>query len=140
MGGALSGLGNTARLADIGLTFDQDGKLTVDASKLDAALKDPKRDVAAFFTGSGEAKGLAATVADGLKNYIDSDGLLAGRTEGLNSSIKLIGKQRDAFELRLQGIEKRYLTQFTALDQSISSMTQTGNFLSQQLANLPGFG
>lgn len=140
VGGALGGLGNTARLADIGVTFDKDGKLTVDASKLDAALKDPKRDVAAFFTGSGEVKGLAATVADGLKNYIDSDGLLAGRTEGLNSSIKLIGKQREAFELRLQGIEKRYLTQFTALDQSISSMTQTGNFLSQQLANLPGFG
>ena len=99
VGGALSGLGDTTRLADIGVTFDKDGKLTVDGSKLDAALKDPNRDVAAFFAGSGDTKGLAATVSDGLKNFIDSDGLLAGRTEGINSSIKLIGKQREAFEI-----------------------------------------
>ena len=83
VGGALSGLGDTTRLAEIGVTFDKDGKLTVDGSKLDAALKDPKRDVAAFFAGSGDIKGLAATVSDGLKNFIDSGGLLAGRTDSI---------------------------------------------------------
>ncbi len=139
VGGALSGLGDTSRLADIGVTFDKDGKLTVDGSKLDAALKDPTRDVAAFFTGSGDSKGLAATVSDGLKNFIDTGGLLAGRTEGLNSSIKLIGKQREAFEARLESVQKRYMAQFTALDSTIASMTQTGNYLTQQLANLPTY-
>lgn len=139
VGGALSGLGDTTRLADIGITFDKDGKLTVDGSKLDAALKDPNRGVAAFFAGSGDTKGLAATVSDGLKNFIDSDGLLAGRTEGINSSIKLIGKQREAFEARLESVQKRYQAQFTALDSTIASMTQTGNYLTQQLANLPTY-
>ncbi len=139
VGGALSSLGDTSRLADIGVTFDKDGKLTVDGSKLDAALKDPNRDVAAFFTGSGDTKGLAATVSDGLKNFIDTGGLLAGRTEGLNSSIKLIGKQREAFELRLENVQKRYQAQFTALDSTIASMTQTSNYLTQQLASLSSF-
>ncbi|MHB1374209.1 MAG: flagellar filament capping protein FliD [Thauera sp.] len=139
VGGALSGLGDTSRLADIGVTFDKDGKLTVDGTKLDAALKDPNRDVAAFFTGSGDTKGLAATVSDGLKNFIDTGGLLAGRTEGLNSSIKLIGKQREAFELRLENVQKRYQAQFTALDSTIASMTQTSNYLTQQLASLSSF-
>lgn len=139
LGGALSGLGDTTRLADIGVTFDKDGKLTVDGSKLDAALKDPNRGVAAFFAGSGDTQGLAATVSDGLKNFIDTGGLLAGRTEGINSSIKLIGKQREAFEARLESVQKRYQAQFTALDSTIASMTQTGNYLTQQLASLPGF-
>ena len=139
VGGALSGLGDTTRLADIGITFDKDGKLTVDSSKLDAALKDPNRDVAAFFTGSGDTKGLAATVSDGLKNFIDTGGLLAGRTEGLNASIKMIGKQREAFEARLESVQKRYQAQFTALDSTIASMTQTSNYLTQQLASLSSF-
>ena len=94
---------------------------------------------AAFFAGSGDTKGLAATVSDGLKNFIDSDGLLAGRTEGINSSIKLIGKQREAFEARLESVQKRYMAQFTALDSTIASMNQTGNYLTQQLANLPSY-
>lgn len=137
--GALSGLGDTTRLADIGITFDKDGKLSVDGSKLDAALKDPNRDVVAFFTGSGDTKGLAATVSDGLKNFIDTGGLLAGRTEGLNASIKMIGKQREAFEARLESVQKRYQAQFTALDSTIASMTQTSNYLTQQLAGLANF-
>lgn len=139
VGGALSGLGDTTRLADIGITFDKDGKLSVDGSKLDAALKDPNRDVVAFFTGSGDTKGLAATVSDGLKNFIDTGGLLAGRTEGLNASIKMIGKQREAFEARLESVQKRYQAQFTALDSTIASMTQTSNYLTQQLAGLANF-
>ncbi len=139
VGGALSGLGETSRLADIGITFDKDGKLSVDGSKLDAALKDPKRGVAAFFAGSGDTKGLAATVSDGLKNFIDAGGLLAGRTEGLNASIKMIGKQREAFEARLESVQKRYSAQFTALDSTIASMTQTSNYLTQQLASLQSF-
>ena len=71
--------------------------------------------------------------------FIDTDGLLAGRTEGLNSSIKMIGKQREAFELRLANVEKRYMAQFTALDSAIASMTQTSNYLTQQLASLSSF-
>jgi flagellar hook-associated protein 2 len=78
-------------------------------------------------------------VSDGLKNFIDTGGLLAGRTEGLNSSIKLIGKQREAFELRLENVQKRYQAQFTALDSTIASMTQTSNYLTQQLASLSSF-
>lgn len=137
VGSELQGLGETGRLSEIGITFQTDGKLAVDATKLDAALKDPTRNVAAFFNGANGVKGFGEVVSDGLKGYIDSDGALAGRTEGLNASIKSVGKQRQAFEARLAGIERRYMAQFTALDSMVSSMTQTSNYLSQQLANLP---
>lgn len=139
VGSALGGLGDTKQLAEIGITFQTDGKLATDGAKLDAALKDPVRGVAAFFAGAAGAKGLGETVSEGMKAFIDSDGLLAGRTDGITASIKLIDKQRVAFESRLEGIEKRYRAQFTALDSMVASMTQTSSYLSQQLANLPNY-
>lgn len=110
-------------------------------------------------TGSGEAAGLKLTVAGGatgdrgtvnfslgyahqldglIQRLLDSDGPLAGRTGGINRSIRDIAGQREVIERRLDMIEKRYRAQFTALDTMISSMTKTSNFLTQQLASLPG--
>jgi len=63
-------------------------------------------------------------------------GILAGRTDGIGKSIADIGKQRIALESRLVGIEKRYRTQFTALDSMLSSMNTTSTFLTQQLAQI----
>jgi flagellar hook-associated protein 2 len=38
----------------------------------------------------------------------------------------------------MESLEKRYRAQFTALDKLVSQLTATGNYLTQQLANLPG--
>lgn len=140
VGGALTGLGVTSRLSEIGISFKSDGTLAVDGSKLDAALSDPARGVAAFFTGTEGVTGFAETVSTALDGYISSTGLLAGRTDGINASVKLIGKQREALIARLEQTEKRYRAQFTALDSTVASMTQTSNYLAQQLANLPKSG
>lgn len=140
LSGSLAEMTGTSRLSDIGISFTDTGKLEIDNSKLTEALADPERNVAAFFTGSGEVKGFAARVSERIDGYIDSDGLIAGRTEGINNSIKRIDKQRESLELRLEQTEKRFRAQFTALDSIIASMTTTSSFLSQQLANLPGAG
>jgi flagellar hook-associated protein 2 len=62
--------------------------------------------------------------------------LLSSRTDGINRSIKDVGTQRDALNLRLTAIEKRYRAQFTALDTLVASMQQTSSYLTQQLASL----
>jgi len=69
--------------------------------------------------------------------FLDTDGAVTSRTDGINKSIKDIGSRRDALNLRLVDIEKRYRAQFTALDTMLARMTSTSNFLTQQLANLP---
>ena len=66
--------------------------------------------------------------------------LIDSRIDGINSSIKDIGSQRGALLQRLENVEKRVRAQFTALDATIASMTQTSNFLQQQLSRLPGTG
>ena len=63
--------------------------------------------------------------------------LIDSRIDGINSSIKDIGTQRETLTQRLADTEKRIRAQFTALDTTIASMTQTSNFLQQQLSRLP---
>ncbi|MGZ3182401.1 MAG: flagellar filament capping protein FliD [Telluria sp.] len=72
-------------------------------------------------------------LADG---FLGSDGMITGKTNGLNATVKDIAKQKDAFALRLTDIEARYRAQYTALDTAISKLNSTQQFLTQQLASL----
>ncbi len=72
-----------------------------------------------------------------LKSMLSSNGLFASRTDGITRSITDLSSQRERIALRLTGIEKRYRAQFSALDTLVSSLQQTSQYLTQQLANLP---
>lgn len=83
------------------------------------------------------SQGYAYQLNSVLSNFLSSPSLISSRTDGINRSIKDIQHQRDVMNTRLAATEARYRAQFTALDTLISSMTQTSNYLTQQLANLP---
>ncbi len=111
---------------------------------LSGAIGTPAEGLALLITGG--ATGARGNVtfgrgfADQLNSYVtsllDSNGLLAARTDGINASIKGLGSQQEALHNRLDQIEKRYRAQFTALDSMLSSMNSTSTFLTQQLASL----
>lgn len=67
-------------------------------------------------------------------NFIGTDGLIAGNTASVNSNIKRLTDDADAFKIRLTAIEARYRKQFSALDALVASMQTTQNYLTQQLA------
>jgi flagellar hook-associated protein 2 len=124
-------------LSAVGITMLRDGSLEFNASKFDAADAKSSADVATMFSSDTTAtKGVAVRMSAVLDSMLATNGLLASRTDGINRSIKDIGKQREALGLRLVAIEKRYRAQFTALDTLVASMQQTSSFLTQQLANL----
>lgn len=130
--------GGIARLSDLGIRVQADGTLATDSGKLAAALADRDIDVAGFFTRTTAGnEGIAVRFGTVLEGMVGSAGLITGRTDGINATIKDIQKRGESLNLRLEQIEKRYRSQFTALDTLISSMNQTSQFLSQQLANLP---
>jgi flagellar hook-associated protein 2 len=70
-------------------------------------------------------------------NLVSTDGIIAGRVDGINTSIKDIDHRQEDLTNRLSAIETRYRAQFTALDKMLSSLNQTSQFLQQQLATLP---
>lgn len=83
------------------------------------------------------SQGYAYQLDSYLENLLDSDGMLASRTDGINRSIEDLADRREALGRRLAVIEQRYRKQFTNLDTLLGSMNQTSNYLQQQLANLP---
>ncbi len=145
LNGSQSAAGGISSLSELGISFQKDGTLALDNSKLSAVLDDPDKNIAAFFTtqagdGVTSVEGFASRLSELIDGMTRSDGLINSRMDGINSMIKGIGKQRDALGHRLEEVEKRLRAQFTALDTMIASMTQTSNYLQQQLANLPKIG
>lgn len=80
------------------------------------------------------SQGYASTLSQWSTAILASDGSLASVTDGLNNTIKDIGKRRSDLETRLIEVEKRYRAQFTALDTMLTSMNNTSTYLTQQLA------
>lgn len=83
------------------------------------------------------ARGFAVKLDQLVDNLLENDSLIDSRIDGINSSIKDIDTQRDSLNRRLDDVEQRFRAQFAALDTLVANMTQTSNFLQQQLANLP---
>lgn len=136
LGGAVGGVSGFSRLADIGIQIGASGKLTVDGTKLDKALADPKKDVASLFITDTTAPGFAAQIATRVKTMLGTDGILTTRTDGLNKNIKNTDASIAKLEARMTTIEARYRAQFNAMDSTIASLTSTGTFLTQQLSKL----
>lgn len=131
--------GGIARLSDIGITVQKDGTLATDSNKLAAAHVAPDKDIAALFTQTTSGnEGIAVRLGTLVDNLVGVTGPIASRTDGIKASIKDLGKRSEALNFRLAAVEKRYRAQFTALDTLVASMNQTSNYLTQQLANLPG--
>ncbi len=78
--------------------------------------------------------GYASQLNNVITNLLSDGGILASRTDGINSSITRLDKQADSINIRLTAIEARYRAQFTQLDTLMASMTTTSNFLTQQIA------
>jgi flagellar hook-associated protein 2 len=83
------------------------------------------------------SSGYASYMSTTLDAFLADNGLIKSRQTGLNSSIKSLGNQRDVLNQRLIGVEARYRKMFSQLDTTISQMTSTSNYLTQQLSRLP---
>jgi flagellar hook-associated protein 2 len=129
-------------MADIGIVTDAKGQLSVDSTTLNAALAADPDAVTGLFadtTYNGVAvTGIAARLDTLLTGYLASDGIIDSRTDSLNSRIATINDDREVVARRFELLETRYRAQFNAMDSLLSNITATGDFLTQQLKNLPG--
>ena len=136
VGDPVSGVSDAMNtLADIGITtnFD-DGTLVVDEDVLGQALKDNFDQVGQLFASQD---GFGVRLQSMANSYLESDGLIEVRTDGLQTSIDGLADDQDALNAHLDAYEARLRDQFTALDQLVTELTSTSQFLAQQLAALP---
>ncbi|MDJ0911160.1 MAG: flagellar filament capping protein FliD [Woeseiaceae bacterium] len=122
-------------LSDIGIETQLDGSLKVNDEQLTEVLE---QDFARFGEIFSASDGFAVRLFDLTDNFLKSDGILDARTQGLETEIEGLNEDRVSLNERLASLETRLLRQFNALDSLLAQLNSTSNFLTQQLANLPG--
>lgn len=130
-------------LAAIGITTDTNGKLSLDKDALNSALDTDPDAVKALFADAdyqgNPVNGVASRLDTVVEDLLASDGLIQSREDGLDSRTERITEAREALNFRLEQLEERYRAQFNAMDALVANITSTGEFLQQQLQNLPGY-
>ncbi len=133
MSKAVAGAGSFSVLADLGISFQKDGTLSVSDAKLQSAMDNHPADVQAMFAGTD---GVAVRVGQLLTGMLGDGGLVNARTTGLNASLRDLGRRETREQARLDAVESRYRAQFTRLDAALSRMQNTSTYLGQQLASI----
>ena len=134
LGSTLSS-GTYTVLSRLGISTQTDGSLKLDSAKLTTALQTDPQAVKSLFGGTGGFATRLATVTEGV---LGTGGRLEAQTTGLQARLEDISDRRDALDLRMAAVQRRYLAQFTALDTLMGQLQTTSSYLTQQLANLPG--
>lgn len=129
--------GSPSILAEIGITTQKDGTLSVNRAKLDTALKNNLTGVGNLFAAATD--GLARSIM----NFADNatrlgDGLLSARIDGAQTEVARIGDRIARKEESVSRLIDDLTRKFTALETLVSQMNSQGNFLVQQLASLTG--
>ena len=126
---------NINYLFQLGLSVDRDGILSFDSETFDEQIAVNIDEIQNLFTNSDN--GFVPALESIIESYIDGDGIISNRTEGLNTEKSTIDDDIERLELRLESTEARLRQRFGTLDSLVSQLNSTGSFLTQQLANLP---
>jgi len=119
--------GSFKRLAELGITLEQNGKLKLDEGQLDHALASNRSDLVALFSGDN---GIANKIATALESYTKSGGAIDSVETRIQDSITKVTARIQDLELRLATREQQLNAQFTAADQAISQLNSQSSSLS----------
>jgi len=118
-------------LINFGISAQRDGTLSLDANRLDKAIAaDPAALDKLFGRASalGDGTGVLGTMNKLVASWTNTtNGLLGSRKESASSKQRDITDRLTTVENQFNSAYKRYLAQFTALQQLQSSMTGTSN-------------
>ncbi|GGE81761.1 flagellar hook-associated protein 2 [Priestia taiwanensis] len=136
-------------LKDIGIDFSksytENGKLVLDKTKLEEALKADPSSVAKLFTADGKTegeKGIAKRIISSTQETINSIEKKAGKTTSVNHQFEIgrglndLDKQMKRMQDKLKVVENRYWKQFTAMEKAIDRANQQSSYLMQQFGGM----
>ncbi|MEC1615646.1 flagellar hook-associated protein 2 [Bacillus mojavensis] len=140
--------GKTYQLTEFGITtssaYQLRGHLEINEEKLKAKIQEDPQSVAALFTNGTSSsaygdKGIMKRIGDTLKSTVKSIEAKAGNST-MGTSDYSIGKNLNTISTditkmqdRLNMIENRYYTKFSAMDSAIQKMNEQASYLSQLL-------
>ena len=117
------------RLAEMGVSANREGVLSLDRSKLDKLLQDKPTALDSFFNDSN-GDGLIKTLRGNLDQWLNtSKGTLTQRRQSTERMQTDLDKRQQRIDGEYDQVYKRYLAQFTQLQQMQSKMSGTLNSL-----------
>lgn len=133
-----TGNGEFNILADLGIKQNfKTGKLEIDNSALEKALKEEPGKVQAFFVGDNDKTGFATQTRVYLKELLDTvDGTIKTKEDGINKTIKSLDTQSQRIKAGIEDTIARYQKQFTDLDKAMSNMSSTSASLTSMFSKL----
>lgn len=140
-------------LSVVGISFDTDGRLSIDDETLDAKIAEDVDALMDLFvdtdgeSGEDDTTGIMASLVTNLENLLESSesllgdpipGLIDARQESLQADIDLYDKRIEDLERRLDDLEVTLVQRFAALEELMAGLNAQGSFLSQSAGQLPG--
>jgi flagellar hook-associated protein 2 len=129
---------------DIGLSFDRNGVLQLDAAKLDAALQTRFADVATMFTADAESQSVFSVAPGGaagdaykrIDALLRSDSLLTRQTSSAVADIDRHKADLEKLETRMSALLDRYTRQFAAMETIVGNATSLRTSLTSSFEGL----
>ncbi|OYW37728.1 MAG: flagellar hook protein [Hydrogenophilales bacterium 12-61-10] len=122
--------GTLTTLSQVGISFQRDGSLKLDGSKLDNAVSTNFSEVNNLFAS---ATGYTARLEAWAKSAQEPGGMIDLRTQSLSKYVKDQNEAVDRLENRMTALQKKYTMEYTNLNLLLSRMNSTSTFLTQQL-------
>jgi flagellar hook-associated protein 2 len=125
-----------SRLSQIGLEQQTDGSLTVNATKLTAAMSDMTNLQNLFTTNNSNSatNGFALKLRDFAKGLLAADGTVSNKSAALQGAITRNGDEQDRVTTRAATVEKQLRAQYSALDAQMAKMSSLSSYVTAQLA------
>jgi flagellar hook-associated protein 2 len=121
----------TSTLAAVGIQLDRNGKVTLDQTKLTAALQADPATVQNLVTGFATRVVAVADAATNAKGSVTS--VIAGR----QAFIKTLNDQIDDWDTRLTMRQDALKKQYASLETALGQLQSQGNWLAGQISSLP---
>jgi len=135
---SVSGIDDSVNsLSNLGVEALESGQLEFTSSTFTSAMEDSAGEVTSFFSQETEgAQGIAVQFENFLDGYLNSDGILAAKEEGYNSSISKMTNSIESIERRLSKKEDNLRQQYIHLEELMATFMSTSSFMTNQLASL----
>jgi flagellar hook-associated protein 2 len=131
----VDGTGGISSLAQLGVTMNNDGTLTVDSGKLNTALTGSFDQVQAFF--QQDKTGFAVLASAALDAIgAPTSGAIAADLKGIDADSRSVSDSIDEFEVRMTARQKQLTDEYTRIDVMMRQFSALQNQVSTQLASL----
>jgi flagellar hook-associated protein 2 len=133
----VEGLGSLTNAFEAGLSTQKNGSLSVDTAMLSKIVAEDFDGLAKLF--ADPAQGLAKRLYDLADSYLETGGVLDGRSVGLERQVRESENKKTSVQERLKIVEARLLKTYNNLDLVVNRLQGTNSALTSQLEAITGF-